>query len=249
MFVRVFAKQEIASTWQLLHQPYHWHRRNYRRFDHWARQLINRWTARVAPGVVWRTHLLNFIFRQHIMDWLSPSVPNALGFFRIGLAPVIGWLLCTEQRGLGLCLFVVAAITDALDGEIARRKKCQTPFGKILDPVADKAVFIPTFIILAFGKIPPTLIIMVLLLEAALMTFGLVGWIQSRGKLQKRFRRRRLGANTAGKIKFNLQVLTVVMLVTNATSVAMVCITVALLLASCSLFGHYFILDQNDHSS
>ncbi len=71
----------------------------------------------------------------------EPTVPNLLTVFRILLVPVVAAaLLSGLEIGdiLAAIVFVVASLTDALDGWIARRNKEVTTFGKLMDPLADK---------------------------------------------------------------------------------------------------------------
>ncbi len=74
------------------------------------------------------------------------NVPNALTALRIAMVPVFGWVLLHDGgdgqgwRWLAYGLFVVAMITDKVDGDIARRHNLVTNFGKIADPIADKAI-------------------------------------------------------------------------------------------------------------
>lgn len=69
------------------------------------------------------------------------TLPNALTVFRILLVPVLVAALLSEARYgdlLAAIIFAVASLTDALDGWIARRRKAETTFGKLMDPLADK---------------------------------------------------------------------------------------------------------------
>ena len=71
----------------------------------------------------------------------EPTVPNLLTVFRILLIPVLAAaLLSGIESGdvVAAVVFVVASLTDALDGYIARRNKDVTTFGKLMDPLADK---------------------------------------------------------------------------------------------------------------
>jgi CDP-diacylglycerol---glycerol-3-phosphate 3-phosphatidyltransferase len=74
------------------------------------------------------------------------NVPNALTTLRIAMVPVFGWALLHDGghspgwRWLAYALFVVAMITDKVDGDIARKHNLITNFGKIADPIADKAI-------------------------------------------------------------------------------------------------------------
>lgn len=74
------------------------------------------------------------------------NVPNALTVLRILMVPLYGWLLLTDGgadptlRWWACGVFAVAMFTDRLDGEIARARGLVTDFGKLADPIADKAL-------------------------------------------------------------------------------------------------------------
>lgn len=74
------------------------------------------------------------------------NLPNALTILRILLVPVFGWLLLHHggndvgYRWWAFGVFTVAILTDGIDGDIARRRNLVTDFGKLLDPIADKAI-------------------------------------------------------------------------------------------------------------
>ena len=83
------------------------------------------------------------------------NVPNALTTLRIIMVPFFGWALLTEGgtnpvwRWVAFGLFVGAMITDKIDGDLARKHNLITDFGKIADPIADKAITGMAFIGLA----------------------------------------------------------------------------------------------------
>ena len=74
------------------------------------------------------------------------NVPNALTALRILMVPVFGWALLHDGgdsqawRWLAYGLFAAAMVTDKIDGDIARKHNLITDFGKIADPIADKAI-------------------------------------------------------------------------------------------------------------
>lgn len=79
------------------------------------------------------------------------NLPNALTTLRLILVPVFLWLLLvdtTAARWGATAVFCVAAYTDHLDGKIARARNLITDFGKIVDPIADKALTLGGFIVL-----------------------------------------------------------------------------------------------------
>lgn len=67
-------------------------------------------------------------------------LPNALTLFRIGVIPVIALLMAVEWHMFAFLLFVVAVITDFLDGMAARWLKQTSKLGVMLDPIADKVL-------------------------------------------------------------------------------------------------------------
>ncbi len=74
------------------------------------------------------------------------NLPNALTFLRILLVPLLGWLLLHDggndlsYRLWAFAVFTAAIVTDRIDGDIARRRNLVTDFGKLMDPIADKAI-------------------------------------------------------------------------------------------------------------
>lgn len=74
------------------------------------------------------------------------NVPNALTALRLVLVPVFGWLLLAESganptlRIVAAGVFIIASLTDYVDGALARRNNQVTTFGKVADPIADKAL-------------------------------------------------------------------------------------------------------------
>ena len=81
--------------------------------------------------------------QQQGSNW---NLPNALTTLRIVMVPFFGWALLHEGgdsvlwRCVAFGLFVGAMITDKIDGDIARARNLVTDFGKIADPIADKAI-------------------------------------------------------------------------------------------------------------
>lgn len=77
------------------------------------------------------------------------NLPNALTLFRIFLVPFLVVVLLTKftaREFVGLAIFLVAAVTDFLDGWLARRRNQTTKLGALLDPIADKLLMSAAFI-------------------------------------------------------------------------------------------------------
>lgn len=84
------------------------------------------------------------------------NIPNLLTLARLLLLPVIAWLFFMERVWGGTAawwcfgLYVAAAITDWLDGYLARKMNAVTPFGTFLDPISDK-IFVASMLVLLVG--------------------------------------------------------------------------------------------------
>ena len=83
------------------------------------------------------------------------TVPNMLTVFRMVLIPVFVTLLFYQRFVLALAVFVIAGLTDGLDGILARRFQQESQLGTVLDPIADKLMMVTAFIVLSMRSIFP----------------------------------------------------------------------------------------------
>jgi CDP-diacylglycerol--glycerol-3-phosphate 3-phosphatidyltransferase len=95
------------------------------------------------------------------------NLPNAITMLRIGIIPVLFFLLLSPDSTGSLviaCIFVIAALTDLLDGYIARRYQIVTTMGKFLDPIADKLVVNTAMILMIpIGRIPAWIVAIIII--------------------------------------------------------------------------------------
>ena len=83
------------------------------------------------------------------------NLPNLITLLRLALVPLMAWLLVRESYAWALALFLIAALSDAVDGWIARRFGLTSTLGAALDPIADKlAMFVATVILAWQGLLP-----------------------------------------------------------------------------------------------
>lgn len=127
-------------------------------------------------------------------------LPNLITAFRLLLTALLAILLMFEQKsGIAfLCclLFTIAAVTDWVDGYLARRFKAVTNLGKLMDPLADKLLVTTALIMLIpLGRLPAWVALVILSRE--LMVTGLRGIASSTGIV--------LAASGLGKVKSTLQ--------------------------------------------
>ncbi|XP_069624924.1 cardiolipin synthase (CMP-forming) isoform X2 [Ranitomeya imitator] len=99
------------------------------------------------------------------------TIPNLLSMTRIGLSPVLGYLIVAENFNFALGIFVLAGITDLLDGYIARNWANQkSALGSALDPLADKILISVLYVCLTYANlIPVPLTAMIILRDIALI--------------------------------------------------------------------------------
>ena len=99
-------------------------------------------------------------------------VPNILTIIRFLLIPFIVVAILQQNYILAFILLTVSAITDILDGTIARKFDCISNFGKLVDPLADKATQIAVLAALTIGSIIPIWILVVVFVKEAIMIAG-----------------------------------------------------------------------------
>ena len=83
------------------------------------------------------------------------TIPNLITALRIILTPILIIYLIEEQFKLALFCFAIAAISDGLDGFLARKINQKSPLGTYLDPIADKFLLVTSFVTLSIKEIIP----------------------------------------------------------------------------------------------
>ena len=130
------------------------------------------------------------------------NVANALTVIRLILVPVCVWFLLdggTAARTIAFVAFAVASVTDLLDGELARRRGLITDFGKIADPIADKALTGSALITLSYiGELAWWITAVIVARELAVTALRF--WVIRQGVI---------AASRGGKIKTLLQVIAI----------------------------------------
>ncbi len=137
-----------------------------------------------------------------VSNW---CVPNLITIARILLVPVFVWFLLLDEssdgpwRWAAAVLFIVAIATDSLDGHIARSRNLITDLGKLLDPIADKALTGTALVMLSvLGELPWWVTIIILVRE-----LGITFWRLAVAK------KRVLPAGRGGKLKTLVQAIAI----------------------------------------
>lgn len=101
------------------------------------------------------------------------TVPNVISFIRLCMVPVYFWALMSGRDIAACILFVVAAGTDFLDGQIARRTHCVSKLGQLLDPAVDRILMVAGVVgLLLVGRLPVWIVPVVLARDALLLAGG-----------------------------------------------------------------------------
>ena len=112
---------------------------------------------------------------EHIRRDKIVNIPNCLTLIRIALLPVVVWRFRKGDSMGALIDYLLAMLTDAVDGFIARRYNQVTALGKLLDPLADKLSLVTLIaLFVADGQIPLWLMGIILLKEVAMVVGGAV---------------------------------------------------------------------------
>jgi len=160
----------------------------------------------------------------------SWNLPNALTVIRLFLVPVfvaVAWVGFERDdqawQAWAALIFLAAAITDLLDGELARRTGKVTSFGKIADPIADKALTGAALIVLSWFDLLPWWVTVVIIVREVAVTV-LRFWVIRHGVM---------AASRGGKLKTALQIVAITLyllpLASGAVIVAQVVMAVAVI--------------------
>ncbi len=138
------------------------------------------------------------------------NLPNKITLFRVCLIPIFLILILVPQiqygRMLAAAIFIIAALTDLLDGYIARKNNLVTNFGKFMDPIADKLLVSSALIcFVELGQLPAWIVIIIIAREFIISGFRLVA--SDNGIV--------IAASWWAKIKTTVQMVMSVMLIIN----------------------------------
>jgi cardiolipin synthase (CMP-forming) len=114
------------------------------------------------------------------------QLPNLITIARIALAPVLILLLKDEEYAAALAVFVIAGVSDGLDGFIAKRFHCESRLGSILDPVADKTLLVSSYVMLMVLNHVPFWLMLTVAFRDLLIVGGYLVYTSMVGPVQMR---------------------------------------------------------------
>jgi cardiolipin synthase len=109
------------------------------------------------------------------------SIPNIITLGRILLVPIIVWAIASNQMEIAFAIFVIAGVSDAVDGFLAKRFNMSSELGALLDPLADKALLVSIYVALGiWGAVPRWLVILVVSRDIMIVGAVIVSWVFGR---------------------------------------------------------------------
>lgn len=164
------------------------------------------------------------------------NLPNKLTIFRVILIPFFVLLMLVDitpyDKWIALAIFIVASLTDLLDGKIARKYNLVTNFGKFMDPLADKLLVCSALICLvSLGRIPAWIVIVIIAREFIISGFRLIA--SDNGVV--------IAASYWGKFKTTFQMVMICLMIADIAAISIlttVIMWVALVLTVVSLVDY-----------
>src|SRR3954468_2604769 len=106
------------------------------------------------------------------------SIPNIITLGRIMLVPIIVWAIVSSQMEVAFAVFVIAGVSDAVDGFLAKRFNMTSELGALLDPLADKALLVSIYLALGiWGAVPGWIVILVVSRDIMIVGAVIVSWL------------------------------------------------------------------------
>ena len=168
------------------------------------------------------------------------NLPNKLTTLRVIMIPFFVFFLLWQNgenytfRMIALALFILASLTDLLDGKIARKYNLVTNFGKFMDPLADKLLVCSALIcLIELNALPAWMVIIIISREFIISGFRLIA--SDNGVV--------IAASYWGKFKTTFQMVSVVLLILDIPALAFVttiCVWIALVLTIVSLVDYIY---------
>ena len=168
------------------------------------------------------------------------NLPNKLTTLRVIMIPFFVFFLLWQNgenytfRMIAVALFIIASLTDLLDGKIARKYNLVTNFGKFMDPLADKLLVCSALIcLIELNALPAWMVIIIISREFIISGFRLIA--SDNGVV--------IAASYWGKFKTTFQMVSVVLLILDIPALAFVttiCVWIALVLTIVSLVDYIY---------
>jgi len=139
---------------------------------------------------------------------LPMNLPNRITLSRILMVPVLLALMILDGEGSRIAaaaVFAVAAVTDFVDGLLARRRQEVTDFGRFIDPIADKLLVLLPLIVLCWQRADVSVVAVLIMVSREIIISGFRMVAAGRGSI--------IAADWSGKVKTVVQLIAVLLLI------------------------------------
>jgi CDP-diacylglycerol--glycerol-3-phosphate 3-phosphatidyltransferase len=145
------------------------------------------------------------------------NLPNKLTLMRVAMIPLLVVFMLVPmfggQKWIALALFVIACLTDLVDGKIARKYNLITNFGKFADPLADKLLVCSALVCLVeLSRVPAWIVLIIIAREFIISGFRLIAAEQ--GTV--------IAASMWGKVKTTLQMIMIVLMIADIPALSII---------------------------
>ena len=111
-------------------------------------------------------------------SWLFANLPNLITVARLVMTPIAIDMIVQRRYAEAFVIFVLAGVSDGIDGYLAKRFDLASELGAYLDPLADKALLISVYVTLAaYGDLAPTIAILVVSRDLMILSAVLISWL------------------------------------------------------------------------
>ena len=111
----------------------------------------------------------------------SITIPNMITIGRLVLVPMVVWAISDDRHALAFWLFLIAGVSDGIDGWIARRWHLRSTLGAYLDPIADKSLLVSIYVTLGIEGVLPRWLVIVVVSRDLLIVGGIIlSWVMGK---------------------------------------------------------------------
>ena len=156
------------------------------------------------------------------------NIPNIISLIRLFLVPLIIFFLLDQNYSHALLVFIIAGLSDLLDGMLARLMNLDTVLGRYLDPIADKVLLVAVFVTLGFKTLIPSWLVITVVFREVLIVGGLLLSIILNGHTKE------IKPLLISKINTFVQILLVILVLSKASFDLTIDVLVYYLIAICA---------------
>ena len=166
------------------------------------------------------------------------NVPNTISLLRLALVPVVIYLLAHSAFGYALAAFLMASVSDGIDGWIARHYNLRTSFGALIDPVADKLIILSCLLMLTWLALIPLWLTLAMLARDSVIVIGAFAYQRLHGHVE-------ITPTMLGKTHIAMEFILLCLVLANAASIISITewlpIMFVLVLASAVFSGMQYV--------